>query len=276
MNVVHVPPDTTMKVPQTGYSFDGGDYVSVWSTALSTGFVGSSGSMMVVAQIPNTTVWSDTQRRVFFRLGVDANNFAFMHKLETTVNEVRLLHRSGGANSLVVSSAVAGGSSWFQMAQTWDQPASEFKAYLNGTQTGLTQAIANAWVGTTLTSSNCILGATNEAVANPHIGGLQHAAIWPTVLTAAQISSIYNASSGDIRAEIMGTSPLAYWMLGEAGGTTAASETGAQYNGVLGGGTSSPTMGVPGIGTRTRLPVQVHQRPTGLRVSHSSTTVSVA
>jgi hypothetical protein len=44
------------------------------------------------------------------------------------------------------------------------------------------------------------------------------------VLTAAEIAAVYAAQTGDMRAAIMALDPIAYWMLDEDSGTTAASE----------------------------------------------------
>ena len=78
-------------------------------------------------------------------------------------------------------------TTWMHLAITWSDSNNddEFKAFINGAQTGATSAALNAWAGGGL--GTALFGA---ALAIPFAvwhGWLSDGAVWDTVLTPAQI-----------------------------------------------------------------------------------------
>ena len=235
---------------RTAYFFDGGDFVDVYSAALAAAWDPTKFTIPIWVQITDAAVWADAANRRFLRLAVDANNSVALDK-GTTANQVRFIYQAGGTLDIVNDTSLAATTDWFLMTITVDTVADELKAHLNDAQVGTTQGTLGTWAGS-LSSTNCVLGAGNTSVANPHKGLLAHAAVLPgTVLTLAQIAAIYNATTGGMRETIMSYAPAAYWMLAEASGTVAASQTGSSYDGVLGTGAAVPTLGLHGVDTAT-------------------------
>ena len=233
---------------QTSYSFDGGDYVDVFSPALDGAWNGDLYTIVIAARITDVARWTDATIRLFLRLGASVGTADQLQlRKHSTNNSISILHRTNGVSYEIIDSSLGPTTDWFIAALTVSLAANEVKAYLNGTQVGATLAGFAAWVGA-LANDRCVLGATNITAGSPHIGFLAHAAVFSgTLLTAAQLAEIYAARSGDLRGVINGMNPTAYWRLGEASGTVAASDTGASFDGVLGAGAAAPTVGQPGI-----------------------------
>jgi hypothetical protein len=233
---------------QTAYSFDGGDYVAIHTPALAAAFDGAAGWAVVAVSIPNPAVWADATVRTFLRLGTVGGTADQIQIRKTAVaNQVEALYRTGGVSHAVQDISLAASPYWFLLGITWDTADDEVKVYLNGVQIGATLGGLAAWVGT-LDSTVTFLGVTNATPGAPHIGLLSHAAIGAgAVLTPVEMAEIYAARFGDLRGVINSMNPIAYWRLGEASGTVAASDTGAAFNGALGAGAAAPTVGQPGI-----------------------------
>jgi hypothetical protein len=211
---------------RTAYSFDGGDYVDVYTSDLAAAFDGAKGTILIWARITDATVWADAASHRFVRIIADASNAITMRK--TTVNnQVGFNYVAGGTNKAVTDTSLAASTDWFLIGMTWDKPADEMKAYLQGAQVGATQTGLGTWAGT-LDSTATVLGASTTVPAEGHKGLLAHAAVWAgRVLTVTEIAAIYAAQAGNERGAILSYGPTAYWMLGESAGTTAASETNA-------------------------------------------------
>jgi hypothetical protein len=71
------------------------------------------------------------------------------------------------------------------MLATWSKSGDAMKLYIDGSQSGTTQAGLQSWVGS-LASTTCVIGASNNSASDPWNGWLAHAAVWTTPLSDAE------------------------------------------------------------------------------------------
>ena len=271
--MIHAPAPKVLSVLRTAYSFDGGDFVNVYSAALAAALDGAKGWLLEWVRITDAGVWADAAVRTAGRLVVDASNLVLFAKT-ATANQIVIRYIAGGTTKQVLDTSLAATTNWFLLGLTWDKAADEMKAYINGAQVGVTQTGLGTWAGS-LNATNCALGADNTAGANGHKGLLAHAAVGAgSALTSAQVLAVYNATVGGMRETIMSYAPAAYWMLAENSGTVAASATGASYDGVLGTGAAVPTLGLPGVDTATLEALFTRPESQILHAAYESSVVS--
>jgi hypothetical protein len=173
------------------FSFDGGDYVDIYSAWLAAHFSGAKGSLGIWVRITDAAVWADATFRCFINLGTDPNR-VFMYK-STGANQLLVRYGAGGVNSQVLPT-VGPTTDWFLVGLTWDKPGDAVKVYINGAQSGATQTGLGVWGGTLL--NDCFIG-SQTAIATFHKGRLQHPIVFANrVLTAAEWLSIYAGGDG--------------------------------------------------------------------------------
>ena len=179
------------------FSFDGGDYVDIYSPALAAAWNGDKYSVGILARVPNAAVWADATVRVFLRLGtVGGTADQLQLRKSATANTLSLIHRVNAVSYQVDNSSLGATTSWFLISLTVDRSADAVKAYLNGVQVGSTLTGFAAWAGA-LNSTICVLGASTQAPAAPHTGYLQHLLVWSgRVITAAEWLAIYAGGDG--------------------------------------------------------------------------------
>jgi hypothetical protein len=184
---------------RSAMSFDGGDYVDVYSAALAAAFNGAKGSLLIWARITDAAVWADATSREMVYLAVDGNNDINIRK-DANANTVEFIYRAGGTAEVVDDTSLAASTDWFLAAMTWDKSADQVKCYLNAAQVGATQTGLGTWAGT-LASTLSLLGARSTVPANPHKGLLQHPIVFAgRVLTEAEIAAIYAGGDGVVAA----------------------------------------------------------------------------
>jgi hypothetical protein len=179
------------------FSFDGGDYVDIYSAWLAAHFSGAKGSLGIWVCITDAAVWADGAARLFATLDIDGANTNVVKVFKHTVNDtVRFVYRAGGTLVALSDASLAASTNWFLAGITWDKAADEVKCYLQGVQVGATQNGLGTWAGT-LGATTCVLGAETTAALNPHKGLLQHPMVLANrVLTAAEWLSIYAGGDG--------------------------------------------------------------------------------
>ena len=208
---------------RSAFSFDGGDFVNVYTPSLASRFDSAKGWALIWVRIPDAAVWADGAARRFIYLVADANNYAIISK-NTTLNQVIFFYNAAGTIEQVGDTSLAASTNWFLVAMTWDKAADEMKAYINGAQVGVTQTGLGTWVGS-LAPTLTALGAAGTGGTAAHKGLLAHAAVGGgRVLTPAQVAAVYGAGAGDMQAAIMSLGPIAYWMLDDDFGAKAKSE----------------------------------------------------
>lgn len=168
----------------------GGGRVSLATplAALSAVFSGSTGTMLVWAQVTNSGIWTDGLDHIALQIGADASNRFFIAK-QSVNNSIALAGVFGGVSSGVFPTS----QSWTDFRSigiTWDKPQNQFKAYISGVQTGATQTIAGTYVGALSASWTAIASLTSGSSTIPWAGNLAHVAVWKVALTAAEMLSI--------------------------------------------------------------------------------------
>lgn len=137
------------------------DDVNIYSAGLASDFSVSAGSMIVLAKVYNSGVWTDNTVRCIFKVGVNDNNFvAFIKQADANGNDVRCNYRAGGTSKLVDIDTTTTG--WAMYGITWNTSADEVKVYFNGAQSGSTQTSLGTWAGS-LASGQCYIGRYNTA-----------------------------------------------------------------------------------------------------------------
>jgi hypothetical protein len=179
------------------YSFDGNnDYVGIYSAALNTVWDGSKGTAIVFVEIP-AAVWIDGLGRLILSMRVSSGaNYVDILK-HTANNSLRYRYNAGGTSEDIIYTSGAI-TTPMMVASTWDKDADsgngEFKAFLNNTQVGTTQAIAGVYAGA-LSPTQCVIGAFNTIAELPYSGLITEPILHPTrAMTPAEISEIYQRS----------------------------------------------------------------------------------
>ena len=135
------------------FSFDGGDYVDIYTPELSAAFSGVKGSLGVWVRITDAAVWADGTARCPINIRVDGRNRVTIIKT-ATVNNLRCIYIAGGTSSIVDDTSLAASTDWFLAGLTWDKAADQVKAYINGVQVGATQTGLGTWAGA-LDAASC-------------------------------------------------------------------------------------------------------------------------
>ena len=132
----------------------------------------------------------------WFKASTDSNNQIAMTYINgSTV--FRPTYKAGGtAESVDIAFNFEGNDTWYHVAITWDtaaaEGAGEMKAWLNGVQSGSTQAIAGTWSG----SISTVTAGKNSLADNSYSAGhISQLTVWKTALTAAQMLQLYNSGT---------------------------------------------------------------------------------
>jgi len=212
---------------RSSFSFDGGDFVNIFSAALASAFNELLGSMLVWVRITDGAVWADGVHRRFFTIGAATDRV--MLAKDTAANSIFFRYDAGGVFSGLVDASLAGTTDWFLVSISWDKADDKVKCFINGAQVGATVTGLGIWVEP-LISPYPNLG-SHAQVSNFHKGLMAHAAIFPDVVTPAEMLNVYNSRTGDMRQTIMALGPTAYWMLDDEYGLWAVNEAGAETRG---------------------------------------------
>lgn len=156
----------------------------------SAGFAGAfnKAELTVSLWIRNNGSWTTGQRFVSIR--TDANNRILIYVSGT--NTIQLFYRAGGASPVSQDMASLPNNTWMHIALTVSIANNQFKAYLNGTQVGSTQAVSGVWAGA-LGSTNCALGAEDNSGSSGFAGYLAQAAVFSSPLVQAGITVLATA-----------------------------------------------------------------------------------
>jgi lysophospholipase L1-like esterase len=174
---------------RTAMSFDGGDYVNIYSAALAAALTPAECSIMIWAKVSGVGIWSDAAIRYLFELRVDANNRIVIVRT-VTANQIQGLYAAGGTTKTINFTTDAR-TTWFPLAVTVSKSADEVKFFFGGAQVGTTQTGISAatWAGV-LNSTRCNLGVDTQAPGSPWSGSLAHAAVWNRALTPAEVAAL--------------------------------------------------------------------------------------
>jgi len=133
---------------------------------------------------------------VWFKASTDSNNQIAMTYINSSTVFRPTYKAAGTAETVDIAFNFEGNDTWYQVAITWDKTAAEgageMKAWLNGVQSGSTQAIAGTWSG----SINAVTVGKNSLADNGYSAGhISQLTVWKTALTAAQMLQLYNSGT---------------------------------------------------------------------------------
>ncbi len=115
------------------------------------------------------------------------------------------------------STDISDDNTWHMVTMTWDTTADQFKAYVDGVQTGSTQTTLGSWAGA-ITGAN--LGA-NTAANGFLPGRLDETRIYNRALSATEIATLYKVGSAKINtSKSVVTSGLVGWWSFDGGDVT--------------------------------------------------------
>jgi len=144
-------------------------------------------------------------------------------------------HDGGNFNQIICTTDIFDGN-WHHVAYTYDQPTNVIKGYIDGSlETPSNTQASGTPTWETFTSFN--IGSTSVGT-NPFNGLIDEVAVWPSVLSASNIASIYNSG---VPADLTSYAPVGWWRMGDndsGTGTTITDQGSEGNNGTL---TNGPT-----------------------------------
>lgn len=167
--------------------FDGNnDFANVYSAALNAAFNGAECTIMAWLKVSAAGVWADGIQRFPWRF-LNASNHRYDFSKLTNVNLMQAQYRVGAASKDI--NLATSNAAWFHATLTVSQAADQFKLFINGAQSGLTQTGLGTWSGA-LSATGCCIGAFSSAAAFPWSGWLAHQAIFASALAPTAILDI--------------------------------------------------------------------------------------
>jgi hypothetical protein len=201
-----IPGSTASGHLQTGYTFDGSnDVVNIYSSDLNSVFNQSEGTLVVWAKVSGSGVWTDGVERRIAVLLSDSSNQMHIRKSSAS-NRVDLTFTSGGTQKQISLTSFSP-TTWQQYAITWSASNDQFKAYLNGAQSGATSTGLGTWTGN-LSSTQTVIGNLNSSgTTNPWSGMINDVRLYSRALSASEISNLYSGlvSTRDTTTKLVGT-----------------------------------------------------------------------
>ena len=191
--------------------FDGvDDYIDVSGAATDINEDLGSVSLWVQLDTVSSSVTS-------WQAAADTNNFIRVWYKDSD-STLRFQTKRGGTNNVTnYAGGIEADGNWHHLAMTWDSSANQIKGYLDGVAVGGTGTAAGSFSG-----SLSIVNIGKQATASAAYwkGNIDEVGIWSSVLTAAEITEIYNngnplsllkdsgdySSSGDL---------IGWWRMGD-------------------------------------------------------------
>lgn len=161
-------------------SFDGNDFVNLYSAGLAAAFNPALGSMMIWRQSTNLV----NAQKYYMKFAVNASNWTLLDNAGVA-NRARGFYRATASQQQAINYTQA---NWTQLFLTWNKALDRVKFYLAGVN-NLTINGLGVWAGS-LAATLCGIGADNTAGASGDIGLLSNGALWNKELTQAEITSI--------------------------------------------------------------------------------------
>lgn len=160
-------------------------YSNAYSASLAAAFNGAEGTLACWIRASAAGVWNDGTVRYVANFQADGSNRV---ELATSgFGSFIWRYRAGGtikAVSLAVSSMA-----WLHITLTWSDSADQMIAYINGTQTGVTQTGLGTWAGSLLSTTSAI-GAQTTVPNNVWSGSIDLPDILNRAATAAEVAEM--------------------------------------------------------------------------------------
>ena len=158
-------------------------------------------------------------RRILDKLRSSAPSDGWSLSIVPSTQRIRFQRHANATQNSIDSATAVNPDRWHHIVASYD--GATMRLYING----LSQASAAATASSVGNPLAFRVGWGPDAASADHFHGrIDDAAVYPTALSQARIQAHYIAGRS-YRDVIMDTDPVAYWRLGEASGTTAASQT---------------------------------------------------
>ncbi len=148
-------------------SFDGGDFLNIYSAALNSLFNGVTGTIAICAQVSAVGDWTDATARTAVALRVDANNLLGISKSATS-NRLTFSYTAGGTPIAINKNSVSE-TNVMRLVMTWDKPADTVSAYYNGALVSSSTGLGT-YSGGNLSTTLCCVGANSTSSGVPWKG----------------------------------------------------------------------------------------------------------
>ncbi len=166
--------------------FDGvDDYVDISGSASVINEDLGSASMWVKLDTTGASI-------TVFQAAADTSNFIRLWYKDSD-STIRFQTKRGGTNNVTYyAGGIEADGNWHHLALTWDSSANELKGYLDGVARGGTGTAAGSWSGSL---AHVDIGKLATADSSYWVGNIDEVGIWDSVLTAAEITEIYNSGT---------------------------------------------------------------------------------
>lgn len=167
---------------KTAISFDGGDFINIYSTALNAAFNGAELTLLLWAKVTDATIWSDGANHYMMKLDADANNNIYIFK--ATNGKLYTGCYLGGANS--ANNIIPTNEGWFRLGLIISKSGNLIRMYINGTNQHVDDSNIGTWVGALAANINTI-GSANTTPSSPWKGSLAHVVLLNKAATDAEM-----------------------------------------------------------------------------------------
>jgi RHS repeat-associated protein len=151
--------------------------------------------------------------------------------LDATGTKARFFVRdNAGAVGTVTGAKIVNDGNWHHIVGV--RNGTNFALYVDGRADGTATATLST-ISTNATALGVWYHSTNSAFFS---GSIDEPAMYPIVLSAAQITNHYQAAKSNYAGTATANAPSGYWRLGETSGTTAADASGNAHTGTYTGG----------------------------------------
>ncbi|MCA9065916.1 MAG: LamG domain-containing protein, partial [Planctomycetaceae bacterium] len=200
-----------------GFEFDGTGKISIPDSA-----VFNAGAALSVSAWVNPDAIG-TSREIVAQWNANTGQRGFLMRINATGNAEFFISRTGGVDyTSAVSSVALTANHWSLLTGTYD--GTNIRIYVDGVLRGTT-----AYAGTMFNSTDPVLiGDSNSNSKNPFDGTIDEVAIYNRVLSAAEITSMYDAVAQSSVGNQMGV------VLSNSSGNTIGGTTLAERNVISG------------------------------------------
>lgn len=168
--------------------FDGvNDFVDIFTATFRDAFDGQEGSLMTWFRVFNVGCWTDAVNRYPHALRADATNQMRSIKFGAAPNRIDALYDAGGVGAAV--DVATSTTDWIPMCYTWSLGDNAYKAFLYGSQVGITWTPLGTWAGA-LSATDTVLGAATTVPEGMWHGYVAHTAVFDRRLLPAQVADL--------------------------------------------------------------------------------------
>lgn len=172
-------------------SFDGNDYIDLYSAGFNTDFDPAVGSVAFWFQPNDETLWQDANFKYLFRLLADGNNVIQIYKNNDPANWLVFEYVAGGTYKAVVVDLTEAqqNDELKHVAMTWDTANDRLMVYLDGVQQGATVTGLGTWAGNLNQFATCLGAALVDGTFGWE-GWMSHLRIYDRAINPLEVAHL--------------------------------------------------------------------------------------